>query len=117
MSSLSDIWALLNSVDSEQIKLLATNHLWLALAVCFGSGILTSLTPCVYPMIPITINIFGRAAQARGETGGGGNFNFHTFRLALIYVAGMCATYSVLGLMAGLTGSLFGKVLQSSWML
>ncbi len=97
------------------MKVLATEHMWMALVLCFFSGILTSLTPCVYPMIPITINIFGRASQRKNV--GNSKFNFHTFGLSGIYVAGMCFTYSVMGLVAGMTGSLFGKVLQSPWML
>lgn len=113
--SISDFWNLLNSMDSDRIKELATQHMWIALCLCFASGILTSLTPCVYPMIPITINIFGRAAQRSSSPSR--IFNLHTFGLALVYVAGMCTTYSLMGVIAGLTGSLFGKMLQSSWVL
>lgn len=111
----SSFWELLVQMDSEKMKMLATEHMWLALVLCFFSGILTSLTPCVYPMIPITINIFGRASQRKNKHNR--KFNLHTFYLSGIYVGGMCFTYSVMGLMAGLTGSLFGKVLQSPWML
>lgn len=112
--SVSELWSLINSVNGERIKELAASHMWLALLLCFVSGMLTSLTPCVYPMIPITINIFGRAAQAGPSRGA---FNPKTFSLAGIYVAGMCVTYSLMGVVAGVTGSLFGKVLQSSFML
>lgn len=111
--NLSDFWQLLTQLDADKIKLVAAENTWIALLLCFFSGILTSLTPCIYPMIPITINIFGRAARTRGGASKG-RFDFYTFRLALIYVAGMCFTYSVMGLLAGLTGSLFGKALQSS---
>lgn len=97
------------------MKVLAAEHMWMALLLCFVSGILTSLTPCVYPMIPITINIFGRASQRHNVNNR--KFNSHTFGLSGIYVAGMCFTYSIMGLIAGLTGSLFGKILQSPWML
>lgn len=111
---LGGFWNLLTSVDSDQIKALATEHVWLAIVLCFASGVLTSFTPCVYPMIPITINIFGRLAQQDKKRQ---TFNVHTFFLSGIYVAGMCVTYSILGLTAGMTGSLFGKLLQSSYML
>ncbi len=109
-------WELLTNVDPTQVKAIASEHLGLALALCFASGMLTSFTPCVYPMIPITINIFGRASQQSGGRTFRG-FNPKVFGLAVVYVAGMCATYSVMGMISGLTGSLFGGLLQSSFML
>jgi thiol:disulfide interchange protein DsbD len=115
MESLHQVWSLITHSDATRIKELALQNSALVCVVCFFSGILTSLTPCVYPMIPITINIFGRASQGHKRSSGG--FDVKTFGLSAIYVAGMCATYSIMGLVAGLTGSLFGKVLQSSYML
>jgi len=117
ISGLESFWHLLKNVDSNQIKTIATERSWLAIMLCFGSGILTSLTPCVYPMIPITINIFGRASRRKGDGKHVASFNRYTFFLSTIYVAGMAATYSIMGLIAGLTGSLFGKILQSSFVL
>ena len=61
---------------------------WMFLA-SFGFGFLTSLTPCVYPMIPITLGIFG----ARGD----GVSKKRAIGLASAYVIGMGVTYSVLG--------------------
>ncbi len=117
LASLSSFWHLLRSVDSNQIKTIANEQSWLAILLCFGSGILTSLTPCIYPMIPITINIFGRASQKQGAHKKIASFNLHTFFLSSVYVAGMATTYSIMGLVAGMTGSLFGKILQSSFTL
>lgn len=117
LGSVTNFWHLLQSVDSEQIKLIAGKQSWLAVLLCFASGILTSLTPCVYPMIPITINIFGRASQKQSSHRKVPVFNWHTFFLSSVYVAGMATTYSIMGLIAGMTGSLFGKLLQSSFML
>jgi len=113
---LGAFWDILTLADAEQAKLIASENFWFALALCFGSGILTSLTPCVYPMIPITINIFGSISQKHSHSTVRG-FNPHSFALAFVYVAGMCVTYSVLGLIAGMSGSLFGQALQSSFML
>src|SRR5690349_15854374 len=62
--------------------------LWMFLA-SFGFGFLTSLTPCVYPMIPITLAIFG--ARGKDVTRG------RALLLATAYVGGMGVTYSVLG--------------------
>ena len=61
---------------------------WMYLA-SFGFGFLTSLTPCVYPMIPITLAIFG----ARGKDVA----KRRAIALALAYVLGMGFTYAVLG--------------------
>lgn len=117
LESLANFWNLLRNVDSNQIKNIAVEKSWLAILLCFGSGVLTSLTPCVYPMIPITINIFGRASQKQLHRKKVSSFNLHTFFLSTIYVAGMATTYSIMGLIAGMTGSLFGKILQSSFTL
>ena len=80
---------------------------WLLLFV-FGAGIATSFTPCVYPMIPITIGIIGARSAGRRSKG---------FTLSLLYVLGIATTYSILGTTAALTGSLFGGVLQNAWVL
>ncbi len=76
---------------------------WLILTV-FLAGLALNLTPCVYPLIPITVGFF--AQQAKERPGG-------TFGLAVVYVLGMSITYSVLGVTAALTGRLFGTALQN----
>ncbi len=75
----------------------------LVLAVVFLSGLALNLTPCVYPLIPITLGFFGRQSEGRAS---------RKFGLALAYVLGMSVTYSVLGVAAALSGSLFGAWLQ-----
>jgi thiol:disulfide interchange protein DsbD len=80
----------------------------LAVATLFGAGVLTSLTPCIYPMIPITASVItgtARENQTRARTAG----------LTLTYVVGMATLYALLGLIAGLTGTLFGTVSASPW--
>lgn len=82
----------------------------LALATLFGAGVLTSLTPCVYPMIPITASVIAgtsREGQSRGRTVG----------LTLTYVVGMAMLYAFLGALAGVTGTLFGTVSANPWAL
>jgi len=79
-----------------------------AFLMVFLWGLALNLTPCVYPMIPITVSYFG--SQSSGRTS-------HSFMLAVIYVLGMAAMYSGLGLFAALTGSLFGNILQNPLML
>ncbi|HEX6558937.1 MAG TPA: cytochrome c biogenesis protein CcdA [Longimicrobiales bacterium] len=80
----------------------------LAIASLFGAGVLTSLTPCVYPMIPIT------AAVIAGNTGQRASRR-RIILLTLTYVAGLALLYSLMGLLAGLTGSLFGTVASNPW--
>lgn len=80
-----------------------------ALAILFGAGVLTSLTPCVYPMIPITAGIVAGAAP--GERAG----RRRTVLMTLAYVSGLALFYALLGVIAGATGSLFGTVSASGW--
>ena len=67
-----------------------------ALLGAFAGGLLTSLTPCVYPLIPITIGLFGARAAKRRSKG---------LVLSSIYVLGIAAMYSFLGLTAAATGA------------
>lgn len=83
----------------------------LAIPVMFAAGVLTSLTPCVYPMIPITAGIVG--GQNLGNTTGGRR---RTIVLTLSYVLGVALVYATLGLIAGLTGSMFGSVSTNPWL-
>ena len=74
-----------------------------ALAAMFGAGVLTSLTPCVYPMIPITSAVIAgttREDQPKSRTIG----------LTLTYAVGLAMLYATLGAIAGLTGQLFGTI-------
>ena len=82
----------------------------LALAVLFGAGVATSLTPCVYPMIPITASVISGTARDRQPWS-------RTLGLTMTYVTGMALLYATLGLLAGLTGTLFGTVSASPWAL
>lgn len=73
----------------------------------FVVGFLTSLTPCVYPMIPITLAVLGaRASQ---------NSALKNFSYALTYVLGLALTYALLGVVAASTGGLFGSLLGNPW--
>lgn len=82
--------------------------LFLAFIVIFIAGLALNLTPCIYPLIPITISYFG--GQSGGKTS-------RAFLLALVYVLGMSITYSILGVVAATTGSLFGSALQNPWVI
>jgi thiol:disulfide interchange protein len=87
---------------------LSDGGLLATLATVFLAGFLASLTPCVYPLIPITIGVFGaRAAESRGRA----------LALSLTYVLGIGITYTVLGLLAASFGTVFGGILQNTWVL
>lgn len=85
-----------------------------ALPLLFGAGVLTSLTPCVYPMIPITAAIVGGQSVA-GDAGVATPSRWRPVALTLVYVLGLAIVYSGLGLFAGLTGTLFGSVSANPW--
>lgn len=73
--------------------------------VVFLGGIVVSFTPCVYPLIPISVGYIG--ANSSGS-------RLKAFFLSLVYVTGIAVTYSLLGLLASLTGGIFGIVSSHS---
>ena len=78
----------------------------LAFLAAYVGGVLTSFTPCVYPVIPITIAYIG----AHGSTSKG-----RGFMISLVYVLGMAVVYTFLGGLAALTGRLFGQMQANPW--
>jgi thiol:disulfide interchange protein DsbD len=91
--------ALAFAAPSEFEALRSKGWLWAYLGV-FAAGVLTSLTPCVYPMIGITVGVFGaRDAGSR----------LRAFGLASMYVLGMVAMFSMLGVVFALSGHLSGS--------
>jgi len=90
-------------------ELIASRGLTLTLLFVFLSGLVLNTTPCVYPIIPITIGFFVN----QGATQAGKPKLSRTFSMALMYVLGMAVTYSVLGVIASLSKGLFGAALQN----
>ncbi|MSP62052.1 MAG: DUF255 domain-containing protein [Myxococcales bacterium] len=82
---------------------------FVAYLLAFFGGVLTSLTPCVYPLIPITLSIFG----ARGANVSRGR----AIALATVYVGGIAVMYSTLGVGVALTGRAFGTFMGSPWVI
>ncbi len=74
-----------------------------ALLFAFLVGLATSLTPCIYPMIPITLAVLGARKADQSHLRG--------FAIALTYVLGIAFTYSILGVIAASTGGAFGRAL------
>ncbi len=112
-----DIFASIDfgNVDKKQGGIagaLSGGKYWLAFLFVFGAGIATSLTPCVYPLIPITVSIFG-ANESSGI--------LRSFLLSLVYVFGIIVTYSILGVLVALvfsrTGAVFGQIIVNPYVI
>ena len=76
------------------------------LLALFVGGMLLNLTPCVFPMLGVTVSVFGARRNEPLPK---------VVTAATLYVLGIVVTYTTLGVIAGLTGGLFGSALQSSW--
>jgi thiol:disulfide interchange protein DsbD len=85
------------------------DNLGLILVSFFGFGLLLSLTPCVFPMIPILSGIIVNHGHAVTH--------LRAFVLSLAYVLGMALTYAAVGVAAGLSGTLLSAALQNVWVL
>ncbi len=83
----------------------AAHGLPLTLAIIFLGGLALNLTPCVFPLIPITVGFFAMQSDGRRS---------RRFALSASYVLGIIVTYSILGVVAALSGKMFGSWLQSS---
>lgn len=77
-----------------------------AVGVVFLAGVLTSFTPCVYPVIPITVSYIGGASAGSKR---------RAFAMSSVYVAGLAVVYAALGVAAALLGRTFGVTSQSPW--
>ncbi|MEM1416692.1 MAG: cytochrome c biogenesis protein CcdA [Myxococcota bacterium] len=87
---------------------LASGNVAFALLVIFGAGLLTALTPCVYPMIAITVSVFG-ARQAKSRAEGA--------MLSLSFVLGIAAFFTPLGVISALSGAGIGELNGSLWVM
>lgn len=86
---------------NDQLQHLLTQGPFIAIGLAWLGGVLTSATPCVYPMLPITVGVIGASS--------GGN-RVRGFLLSLVYVAGLAVVYGGLGVFAAATGQFFGEI-------
>jgi thiol:disulfide interchange protein DsbD len=98
----------LSEQDSITQRLLGGSVL-LSLVMFFGAGLLLSLTPCVFPMIPILSGII--AGQEKGLTSSKG------FMLSLVYVLAMALTYAIVGVIAAMAGINVQAAAQDPWII
>ncbi len=106
VTSSSDV-SISDTVTAQVQRALSAGS-WILFPALFLAGLLMNLTPCVYPMIPITLNVLAHASKHDEKDDAP-----HPFVPALIYVGGIVLAYAGMGVVAGMTGSLFGGLLQS----
>ncbi len=94
----------INQDEKKVANLVQERGLFLAIIVIFFWGLALNLTPCIYPLIPITISFFG--AQASGN-------KFRSIMMGVFYSLGMSVTYSALGVVSALAGGMIGAALQN----
>ncbi|HTA76478.1 MAG TPA: cytochrome c biogenesis protein CcdA, partial [bacterium] len=94
--------------DNTIERYLQSNGILLTFVLIFLGGLALNLTPCVYPMIPLTISYFGNQKSEKPTV---------ILGRAIAYVCGISITYSALGVTAALTGKILGSSLQSPWVL
>ena len=97
MSRMIDQWL-------QTLSSVIANNFWLAPLLALLAGVLTSVTPCSLASVPLIIAYVG---------GGSNNDSRKAFRLSLVFVAGMAVTFTALGVMASLAGTLMGTA--ASW--
>lgn len=83
-----------------------TGSAWIRYIAIFSIGILLSLTPCIYPMIPITVGII--------QSTGSSSF-FRNFFVSLSYTLGVSTTFALLGFVVALSRCGFGEITHSPW--
>ncbi|MBN2461771.1 MAG: thioredoxin family protein [Candidatus Cloacimonetes bacterium] len=93
--------------DATVQNAFADKSIWLIIVLILIGGIALNLTPCVLPMIPITIAVLGAGTQAESRGRG--------FLIGSTYGLGMALAYGALGLIVVLTGSQFGTINSSPW--
>ena len=91
--------------DKSRFTLALEKGILFALITVFIAGLLSSLTPCVFPMIPITASILGTKVLNKTR--------LKSFLISTVYVLGVSTTYSVLGVLAASTGSILGIYLSN----
>lgn len=78
-----------------------------AVFASFGFGFVASLTPCVYPMVPITVSIFGATGEQTSRLRGAA--------LSGMFVLGIATLFTPMGILSALSGKLMGSALSNQW--
>lgn len=91
---------------TDSLSVYVHGSFFLACLAAYVGGVIVSFTPCVYPVVPITIAFIGAHGSSSKMKGLG---------LSVIYVLGMSVTFTALGAVAALTGKLFGQIQTNPW--
>jgi len=97
---------------SEQDKMsdaLRSGNTWITLLAFFAAGLLLAFTPCVFPMIPILMGIIVGQGEAQSVK--------KSFSLSLVYVLAMASTYTIIGILVGLSGENIQAWFQNPWII
>ncbi|MFO8014248.1 MAG: cytochrome c biogenesis protein CcdA [Phycisphaerae bacterium] len=92
--------------DEQDVAAWFREGFLVALPLLFLGGLGLNLTPCVFPLIPITMNVFAQQGESRP---------LKVLPLALVYVLGLALTFTLVGVLAALAGQSLGLVLQTPW--
>ena len=99
-----------NESETDQIaSVIKGGSLWVIIISFFGFGLLLSLTPCVFPMIPIISSVILAQGKGMGAK--------KAFLLSLVYVLSMAVAYTIAGVLAGLFGSNLQAAFQTPWII
>ncbi|MDO9209078.1 MAG: protein-disulfide reductase DsbD [Sulfuricurvum sp.] len=99
-----------NGSETDQIaSVIQGGSLWFILISFFGFGLLLSLTPCVFPMIPIISSVIIAQGEGMGTK--------KAFWLSLVYVLSMAVAYTIAGVLAGLFGANLQAAFQTPWII
>ncbi|MFA0782542.1 MAG: hypothetical protein YYHSYBAR_000933 [Candidatus Fervidibacter sacchari] len=95
-------------ISGRILDALGSGSMTVALILVFVGGILMNLSPCVFPMIPIVVGYFGQQSEGKFAK---------RFALGAVFLLGLVLMYSAIGLVAALTRTMFGSILQNPWVL
>jgi len=99
-----------NESETDQIaSVIKGGSLWFIIISFFGFGLLLSLTPCVFPMIPIISSVILAQGKGMGAR--------KAFLLSLVYVLSMAVAYTIAGVLAGLFGANLQAAFQTPWII
>jgi len=99
-----------NESETDQIaSVIKGGSLWFIIISFFGFGLLLSLTPCVFPMIPIISSVILAQGKGMGAK--------KAFLLSLVYVLSMAVAYTIAGVLAGLFGANLQAAFQTPWII
>ncbi len=97
------------SEQDQMSNALRSGNTWITLLAFFVAGLLLAFTPCVFPMIPILMGIIVGQGEVQSTR--------KSFTLSLVYVLAMASTYTIIGILVGLSGENIQAWFQNPWII